>query len=180
MLPRSWPGCLEAVSTPFPGVCKQGDSCFQHGVGGRWDGARPDRDPGWDPGFLKLLGSMLGPCPTLRPLALWGRLWWQLLLTDASTSCGIKHQAGVGGGGESQICADRGSGMRERLSSELGGAPALQGMGERCDLDPGLQGLPPPKPRCPCCTLPMRPAAGAIFPGQDVGAKPTLGCCGRS
>lgn len=58
---------------------------------------RPDCDPGRNPGLLKLWGARWARAPTLRPIALWGRLWWQLLLTDASTSCGIKHRAlGVG------------------------------------------------------------------------------------
>ncbi|XP_020937209.1 uridine diphosphate glucose pyrophosphatase isoform X2 [Sus scrofa] len=38
-----------------------------------------------------------GPCSVAprppQPRAVWGLLGWQLLLTDASTSCGIKHRA---------------------------------------------------------------------------------------
>ncbi|XP_020937211.1 uridine diphosphate glucose pyrophosphatase isoform X4 [Sus scrofa] len=52
-----------------------------------------------------------GPCSVAprppQPRAVWGLLGWQLLLTDASTSCGIKHRAlavgsGVGLTGSSQ------------------------------------------------------------------------------
>lgn len=57
--------------------------------------------------------------------------------------------------------------MRGRLSPALGGAPALLGRGEGC-------GLGPPEPRCPPLHTPTRPTAGASFPGQEVGAKPTL------
>ncbi|XP_011385777.2 uridine diphosphate glucose pyrophosphatase-like [Pteropus vampyrus] len=63
----------------------------------------------------RALGAGSGACralvPTPWPLAEWGGLPWQLLLTDASTSCGIRHR--VLGVGESQTCSDSNSGMRE-------------------------------------------------------------------
>lgn len=142
----------EAVSTQFPGVCKQGNCSLFFNLptlGEGWMERTSGRDLGWNPGPS---GLVLQPAwPRALHCSGAARLCsgWQLLPTDASTSCGIKRRAlGVGVSHRSALTGLRGEGKAKSWAGAGGRSAA------RPRQSPPL--IPP-------------------VPGQDVGVQPSLG-----
>lgn len=136
------------MSASSPGLCKQGDSALfcSSGLGEGW--LEPE-----------------APSPTVAPQASCpapcGWLRWQLLLTDAPASCGIRH--GGWGWGRVTEGSDSGSGGRAGPGPGPGLELCTPGEGSPC-------GLPLPEPGClPATPLPLGTPSGT---GCEV--KPTL------
>ena len=164
-LEAGWDGPLGGVEC-FPGLFEQGEIAVfcSSGLPEAWPEPEapgptvPPLDPRGPQPPLQFPAALPHPPHPSPPR---GRLQWQLLLTDAPASCGIRHR-GLGVG-----VSTEGS---ESSSGARGGPSPGSGL-ELCAPREGSQcGLPRPESGC----LPGTPTPPGTSSGTGCQVKPTL------